>query len=230
VGNIGIGGALAAHVDVPANRVLAIPDDMDLAEAALVEPVAVAVHALTRISRPNHGIIVMGAGPIGLLTALVAKSQGIKPITIMDIQESRLTAARELAIDFAFNSDDRDLSVSVGRIYPDGPGAIFDCAAAADTLNQALHLARKGTSVVLEGVPEGPITLDAILIQDRELSIVGTLMYRITDFKKAIDLIYQKQIPVGRLITRKVKFEDVPSVFQQLVHNPGLAIKVLVKI
>ncbi len=62
--------------------------------------------------------------------------------------------------------------------------------AISQTVNQALHFARKGTAVILEGVPEGPLTLDAILIQDRELSLIGTLMYRVGDFKTAIDLIY----------------------------------------
>lgn len=231
VGNIGIEGALAGYVDVPAGRILRIPEDMDLAEAALVEPVAVAVHALNRSSDiPDLGVIVMGAGPIGLLTALVAKSQGIGPVTIIDIQESRLAVALELGIDFAIDSCNQDLVATIKHIYPDGAGAIFDCVAIPETLNQALRLARKGSTVVLEGVPVGPMMLDAILVQDRELSIVGTLMYQLPDFQKAIDLIYQKQIPLSRVITREVNFDDVPSVFWQLVHEPGRDIKVLVKI
>ncbi len=118
VGNIGLDGALATFLDVPSSRILPIPTDMDLSQAALVEPAAVAIHALSRIPTPDQGMIVMGAGPIGLLTALLVKAQGISPVTILDILDDRLSIAQELGVDFALNSRASDLADTIESLYP----------------------------------------------------------------------------------------------------------------
>ncbi len=229
IGNVGLNGALSHYVDVPARSVVPIPPDMDLARAALVEPTAVAVHALKRMVYEEGGLVIIGAGPIGLLTALVAKAQGIDPVSILDIRDGRLRAAQNLGLDNVLKSTDSDLVEKIYTIHPDGPGAVYDCVAVSTTINLALNVARKGTSVVLAGVPEDPLNMDAILIQDRELTVVGTLMYNVLDFQEAIELIYRNRIPDG-IVTKIVPFEDVPGVFSQLAQDPGEDIKVLIKI
>ena len=229
IGNVGLNGALSNYMDVPAHSVIPIPSDMDLARAALVEPTAVAIHALKRVTHDEGGLVIIGAGPIGLLTALVAKAQGISPLSILDIRDGRLRAAQSLGLDNVLKSTDADLVERIHTIHPDGPGAVYDCVAVTETINLALNVARKGTSVVLAGVPEGPLNMEAVFIQDRELSVVGTLMYNLADFQEAIDLIYRNRIP-DSIVTKIASFEDVPHVFAQLAQDPGEDIKVLIKI
>lgn len=229
VGNIGLSGALAEYIDVPCNRVLEIPDSMTLSNAALVEPTAVAIHALRKV-RQEGGVMVIGAGPIGLLTALVAKALGLDPVGIVDVRQDRLDAARTVGFTHLYNSQEPQIIQDIRNTYPDGPSAIFDCVAVSDTLNLALHVARKGSPIILEGVPEGPLTLDAVYIQDRELQIFGTLMYQIPDLQDAIRLIDEEAIPTHQLITRQVPFQAVPETFQQLSRGRSHDIKVLVAV
>lgn len=230
VGNIAIPGAFAHYLDVPVDRLLSVPPDMPLVDAALVEPTAVAVHALKRIATYPEGIVVIGAGPIGLVTALVAKARGIRRIAILDVREPRLARARELGIEWTLNSRSDDVHAALQDWFPNGPDGVFDCVAIPETVNLALREARKGSTIVLEGVPEGPMTVDAILIQDRELRLLGTLMYQIPDFEEAIDLVQQGAIASAKLVSRIVALEEVPSAFAKLAQDPGEDLKVLVKI
>ncbi len=230
IGNIGIAGALARYIDVPTDRLLKIPPSMSLAEAALVEPTAVAIHALGRTPLHQAGVVVMGAGPIGMITALVAQAYAVGPVTIMDIRPDRLAMARRLGIDSVIHSEDPDREHKLQAVYPQGSDAVFDCVAKPSTVNLALRIARKGSAIVLVGVPEGPLLMDAIFIQDRELQLVGTLMYQVQDFERAIQLISRpKGLQVLDLVTRKVGFESVPQTFRQLLDGSRSDLKVLVE-
>ncbi len=228
VGNVGADGALAEYLDVPATRVVPLPHDMALDLAALVEPTAVAVHAVRRVLPLTRGAVVLGAGPIGLLTALTVKAMGFEPVLITDVRSARLKMSRALGL--SHTADPHSAPKMARTLFSDGPDAVFDCVAVSDTVNQALDLARKGTAVVLVGVPEEPLWIDAIKIQDRELSLVGTLMYQRQDFETAIDLIYRQQIPAQKLITRVVPFDQVPDAFRRLVDDPQDDVKVLIKV
>lgn len=230
IGNIGHHGALAERVDVPVDRLIALPSTFPLDVAALVEPTAVAVHALRRITSLDGGLVIMGAGPIGMLTGLVAKAIGISPILAVDIRAERLQQAQQLGIDYGVNPREEFVPALVRSRCPDGPAAVLDCVATSATLNMALEIARKGTSIVLVGVPEGPLNVDAVKIQDRELSVVGTLMYQRTDFESAIDLLHGEKIPGRALISRIVPFDKVALAYEQLVTNSGQDMKVLIKI
>ena len=230
VGNIAIPGAFAHYLDVPVDRLLPVPPDMPLADAALVEPTAVAVHALKRVASYPEGIVVIGAGPIGMVTALVAKARGVRRIALLDVREDRLARARELGIEWTLNSRSEDVHAALEEWYPNGPDAVFDCVAIPETVNLALREARKGSTIVLEGVPEGPMTVDAILIQDRELRLLGTLMYQIPDFEEAIGLVQRGDISSAKLVSRIVDLESVPSTFAELAQGSSEDLKVLVKI
>lgn len=230
IGNIGVEGALAELIDVPADRLVVVPKGMDLMVAALVEPTAVSVHAINRVGMVTGGVVVIGGGPIGLLTALIAKAKGIGPVLLMDIRPSRIEMARTLGIDVVINSSISEELQIVSTIFPHGPGAVFDCVASSATLNLALDLARNGTAIVLEGVPEDALTIDAVKIQDRELSLVGTLMYQRGDFEQAIAMLSDNLIPGRELITEIVGFTQVKSVFDRLIHNPTDEMKTLVQI
>lgn len=230
VGNIGIAGAFSRYVDIPADRILKIPETINLAQAALVEPTAVAIHALDRAPLHQAGVVVIGAGPIGMITALVAKAHKTGPVTIMDIRPDRLAMAQRLGIDSVIHSEDPARESRLQAIYPDGPDAVFDCVAVTSAVNLAVRIARKGSTIVLVGVPAGSVTLDAIFIQDRELQLVGTLMYQVQDFERAIQLISQPgTLPVLDLVSRKISFEDVPQGFRQLLDRSRNDLKILVE-
>lgn len=228
IGNVGADGAFASTLDVPEDRLVPLPEGFDLALAALVEPTAVAVHALNRLSTRRGSLVVLGAGPIGLLTALTADARGFAPLILADIRPGRLALARELGLEHTVDLGRDALPAYLERLLPDGPDGVIDAVAVESTLNLALEVARKGTAIVLEGVPEEPLRIDAIKIQDRELSLTGTLMYQREDFTDAVALLARGRIPAARLITEVVAFNDLPDAFRRLVHQPQDAMKVLV--
>ena len=96
----------------------------------------------------------------------------------------------------------------------------MDCVAPSAPLNMALEVARKGTPIVWAGVPEGPLNVDAVKIPDRELSIMGTLMYQQTDFEAAIELLHSGKISARALISRILPFDDAAIAYEQLVSQP----------
>lgn len=230
IGNIGLGGALAELMDVPVDRLVTLPDSMDLALAALVEPTAVSVHAVQRVGTAQGGVVVIGGGPIGLLTALTAKAKRLGPVLLMDIRPSRRQMAWALGIDVVVDPTVAEDITRGLQVFGDGPGAVFDCVATSSTVNMALEIARKGSSIVLEGVPEEALTLDAVKIQDRELSLIGTLMYQRKDFEEAIGLLTRDEIPARELVTEISDFNEVSSLFERLAHHPTNEMKVLVKV
>ncbi len=229
IGNVGAAGALAEELVVPMQNVLALPAAVNLKAGALVEPLAVAVHALRRADLVGGQALVIGAGPIGLLTGLAGRALGMTSVAITDVRPARLQLAAALGL-HPIDASLRGWQQAVGSLWDDGADAIFDCVATTVTANAALALARQGSTVVLVGVPEEPLELDAIKIQDNELDFKGSAMYRRDDFSTALRLLENRGVDVNPLITAVLPWAQVDDAFRRLVHDPGDAVKVLIRV
>lgn len=224
-------GALAEYLAVPAAKALPLPDSLSWDQAALVEPLAVAVHAV-RMARlqPGANVLILGAGTIGLMVLQAAKALGAGRVVITDLIERRLALALRLGAVRAVNPHQADLAHVLEETFgPPRADIIFECVGVAATAREAVRVARKGTRIVLAGVFEEEVPLNLGLVQDRELELVGTLMYAGDDFPTAIRLVERGQVKVEPLITHRFPLDRAAEAFAA-ADDRERALKVLVEI
>jgi L-iditol 2-dehydrogenase len=225
------GGAAQEFFAVDAEKVLKIADNVSLDQAAMVEPVSVAVHALSRAGDDLKGknVLVLGAGTIGNLVAQVAKASGAKAAMITDISDYKLDKAKECGIDFVVNPNKEGLSEAILRDFgPDRADLILECVGVQETITQAVLNARKGTTIVVVGVFGEKPQVDLGLVQDRELNLVGTMMYQKRDYERAIELVASGKLCLDEMITHHFPFEHYLDAYQTIEEAEGNIMKVMV--
>lgn len=227
------GGAAQEFFAVDADKVLKLPDHVSLDQAAMVEPISVAVHALARAKEDlrDKQVLVLGAGTIGNLVAQVAKASGAKRVMITDISEYKLNMAKACGIDFAFNPNQEDLGQAILRDFgPDQADLILECVGVQETITQAVGHARKGTTIVVVGVFGKKPEVDLGLVQDRELSLVGTLMYQKRDYARAIELVAGGKLCLDQMITHRFSFDEYLKAYETIEASKGHYMKVMIEL
>ena len=225
------GGAAQEYVAVDADKVLKVPENVTLDQAAMVEPISVAVRALSRAGEDLQGknVLVLGAGTIGNLVAQVARAYGAKAVMATDISDYKLDKAKECGIDFVVNPDKEDLSEAILRDFgPDRADLILECVGVQETVTQAIENARKGTTIVVVGVFSEKLEVDLGLVQDRELSLVGTLMYQKRDYQRAIELVASGKLSLDAMITHRFPFEHYLDAYQTIEEAKDNIMKVMI--
>jgi 2-desacetyl-2-hydroxyethyl bacteriochlorophyllide A dehydrogenase len=207
-------GAMAEAFTAPASRFHRVPDGMTWTEAALVEPMSTATHA-TRIAGDLRGtmVVVLGAGSIGLMTMLAAKAAGASIVAISDPLEGKRRHAIELGAATAFDPMSPHFIGAVRESLPHRPDVVFDCVAGQASITQAIALAEKGGSVIVIGVPRGPVEIPLHVVQDREIRIQGSAMYVAEDVQRAIDLIGDHTVDAQRMVTATFPLERAAEAF-----------------
>ncbi|MHA1170611.1 MAG: zinc-dependent alcohol dehydrogenase, partial [Candidatus Heimdallarchaeota archaeon] len=179
-----------------ANRILKLPDEMSYEQGAMIEPMAVACGVFTKTDDLSGlNVVVLGAGPIGNLTAQTAKALGAKSVLITDVSDFRLEIAKKVGIDHTINPLKQDLSEEIVKAFgPDKADLIIECVGINQTIDDAITNARKGTDIVLVGVFGDKPVVDLGTVQDRELRLIGMLMYQTKEYLKAIELVNSGKI------------------------------------
>lgn len=219
-------GGMAEYVKVPADVVIPIPKEIALKSAAFIEPIAVAVHAVSRASvKQGDTAVVFGAGTIGLNVAAVLRLLGLKKIIVAETNPFRLQMIRELGFD-ALDSINEDVVKRI-KDYTDGVGAdvVFDCAAhpaVAAVLTQVVRV--KGT-IEIVGSYKRPVEFPLLDVEFKELNIVGTRVYKKEDFERAVELL-NSDFPFETLITHVYPVAQAKQGFE-LLATGGDAIKVM---
>jgi L-iditol 2-dehydrogenase len=223
-------GTAQEYYAADADKVLKIPDGITLDHAAMIEPIAVAVHALGRGGDvAGKNVLVLGAGTIGNLVAQSAKALGAEASMVTDLQDYRLEKALACGIDFAINPTSEDLSAAIARDFgPDRADLILECVGAQETIDDAIDNARKGTTIVVVGVFGEKPRVDLGLVQDRELSLVGTLMYQKPDWGTAIELVAGGKMHLDPMVTHHVPFDEFLSAYELIEAARGESLKVMV--
>ena len=221
-------GALQENCNVPVSTLVGLPQGLSLRDAALVEPVAVAVHDVRR-SELGAGdkAVVIGAGPIGVLIATVATAYGAE-VVVAEIDPNRRAAAEEMGL----RTLDPSAVDQVAWVeeWTDGVGAdvVFEVSGAAAAVLNATSLVRVRGTLVVVAIHAQPRPIDLHRLFWRELRILGARVYERRDFERAIELIDDGTIPAQKLITRIVPLGDVASAFETL--ESGRAMKILVEV
>jgi L-iditol 2-dehydrogenase len=224
------GGAAQEYFALPAENVLKLPENMTLDEAAFIEPVS--VHAVKRGGgAEGKRVVVLGAGPIGNLTAQVARASGAKAVMITDISPYKLEKAHKCGIEFAVNTGKEKLGDAILRDFgPDKADLILECVGVEATMTDAVQYARKGTTIVVVGVFGKKPQVDLGLVQDRELSLVGTLMYMRPDYERAIELVAAGKIQLGEMITHRFPFDRYLDAYHAIEAAKGEYLKVMIEL
>jgi L-iditol 2-dehydrogenase len=224
-------GAAQDFFKVDKNLVVRLPEGMTYEEGAMVEPVAVAVHALSKAGRiRGRKVLVLGAGMIGNLTAQAAKAMGARSVMITDLADYRLKIARECGVDHAVNVSKAELSAYLEKYFGGSKAdVIFECVGEGKTINQAITLARKGSDIIVVGVFHDKPKVDVGLVQDRELRLIGSLMYKAEDYAGAIKLIRFKKISLKPLMSRTFSFKDFPKAYKYIETSRNRVMKVFIQ-
>jgi L-iditol 2-dehydrogenase len=224
------GGTAQDYFAVDAARVLKVPDDFDLDFAAMIEPISVGVHAVRRAGDvTGKNVVVLGAGTIGNLVAQVARAMGARAVLITDVNDFKVQKARDCGFEHAVNTTEESLGDAIARAFgPDKADLILECVGAEATITAAIESARKGTTIVIVGVFGHKPEINLGLVQDRELSLVGTLMYQQTDYEKAIELATAGKLHLQELITARYPFERYLDAYQAIEAAHGASLKVMI--
>ena len=217
---------------VDAEKVLALPEEMSFDEGAMLEPLAVAVHAVRRFGEiEGADVAILGAGPIGNLVAQAAKGLGARRVLITDVSDYRLELAKQCGADVAVNTRNKDFGEALVETFgPDKADVIYDCAANDITMGQAIKYARKGSTIILVGVYAGMAKVDLAVLNDHELDLNTTMMYRQEDFEGAIQLVKEGKIRLQPLMSKHFAFQDFLSAYQYIDANCETTMKVLIDI
>lgn len=182
------------------------------------------------ISLLGESCVIFGAGPIGLLCLQAAKAAGAGCIIVVEVAEKRLEKARELGATLVLNGRDENIVQQI-KSYTNGlgPNVYFDAAGVQSTFTTGIASLRRGGRAVLLAIFEKPLLLNAMDLVLREISIKGVVAYRHL-FPKVIQLIDSKKMDVEKIITKKIKLDDiVKDGFEALLHDPS-EIKILVDV
>jgi L-iditol 2-dehydrogenase len=223
-------GAGQDYFPVKADMTLKLPDLVTLDQAAMVEPVSVAVHALRRFGpMPGAHVLVLGAGTIGSLVGQCARALGAAKVMITDVSEYKLDFARCCGFERAVNTQKEDLGQAIQEYFGVRKAdVILECVGVQPTITQAVQLARKGSTIVVVGVFGQKPVVDLGLVQDRELSLVGTLMYQKCDYEVAIQLVAGGKLCLDQMITHRFDFKDYLKAYETIEASGGDYLKVMI--
>ena len=222
IGCGGPAGGLAEYAVVGADRLWRLPESLPTETGALVEPLAVALHALDVGGvRPDDPVAVVGAGPIGVLTALALRARGITRVAVVEPN-----AARRERLDLpAFGIDGVHENVLAALGGP--PRVVFECAGHPSAPGLALELVAPSGIVVLLGVLDEPVPVSQLLLMVKEAQLRASFCYRPASFDEAVGLLADGAVAVDRLVTARRPLAEAPAVLDALA-TPGTAdLKVL---
>jgi len=218
-------GAYAEYVAVPEENVYVLPENLSFGEGALSEPFACAVHVCRLVNvSPADRMLIVGAGPIGLLTLRTAIIFGLSEIVVMDLNDERLEIARELGgitirslEELSEGSTDSSFDVAV------------DAVGADVTRQQCIEATRPGGRVVFSGLHEAESTLPVNLTVRNELHLQGSFGYTPVDFELALQWLSEGRIDLTPWIMHASLVEG-GACFEKLLTDPGKVAKILFEV
>ncbi|KAJ0042715.1 hypothetical protein Pint_17363 [Pistacia integerrima] len=226
-------GSLAHKVVHPANLCFKLPENVSLDEGAMCEPLSVGVHACRRATvGPETNVLIMGSGPIGLVTLLAARAFGAPRIVIVDVDGHRLSIAENLGADATVQVStlEEDAGAEVVKIQNAMGSDIdvsFDCVGFNKTMSTALAATRSGGKVCLIGLAKSEMTVPLTPAAAREVDVIGIFRYRNT-WPLCLEFLRTGKIDVKPLITHRFGFsqKEVEDAFETSAQG-GNAIKVM---
>lgn len=227
-----VNGTFCEYVVHPAHFTYPIAPEVSFEEAALVEPFAVGMYAVHRAqAKPGDVALVLGSGPIGLVTIQALCVRGVTEIIAVDVVEKRLEKAKELGAKHVVNAASEDtreavLALTEGR----GADVVFETAGSVQTAQLTVELAKRGGKVVLVGLPSAThFDFGIIKILDKELDVLGVFRYA-NMYKGCVDLLNSRRVNLKTLITHRFPLEKTQEALLFAHEHKTESIKVVVNL
>lgn len=221
-----VDGGMAEYFCHPADMLLKVPDDMPWDIIPLAEPLTIALHGIHRLNlKAGEHIAINGAGPIGLLAAMVALHYGAEPIMI-DLVKERLDFAKSLGVRYTINLREEDLVEKV-REYTNGRMAecVMEASGANSAIRATLDIVSHAGRIALTGWPKQETPIPTDMITRKEVDVRGARTSA-GEFPEAIDLIYHQKVDARRILTKVISIDEAPETIRDIEKNPGNYMKV----
>ncbi|GIV18543.1 MAG: sorbitol dehydrogenase [Armatimonadota bacterium] len=224
-------GAMQERIAHPAHLLEPVPDTLSDAEAVLLEPLAIALHAvdLGKV-RTGTSAAILGCGTLGLCVLMILEQMGIHPLFCTDLLEHRLNLARELGADEVVHAAQTDV-VAEARRFTSGRGFdyVFECAGVDDTQWQTAQIAAPGAKCLIIGTnPAGHVRLEGSAARRKGLSVLMVRRSRLT-LKRAMTLVVQGRVPLSRLATHIFPMAQCQQAFDTAVEYRDGVVKAFVR-
>jgi len=228
---IGLGqshGAYADYVKLGSSSGFRLPNTVSFREGAMVEPLAVGLHAVDMARLPRGAtVLVVGAGPVGLATILWAKFLGARHVIVSEMADVRKAMAARFGATEAIDPT-LPLTPQVEKIAGHGPDVIFECVGAPGMINATMMDAPRGCRIVVAGVCQQPDTIMPLMGIMKELELQFVLGYRPADFDYVIAMIASDRVDVAPMITDVIGLDALPAAFEAL-RKPSHQCKVMLE-
>lgn len=221
-----VDGGMAEYFCHPADMLLKVPDDMPWDIIPLAEPLTIALHGIHRLNlKAGEHIAINGAGPIGLLAAMVALHYGAEPIMI-DLVKERLDFAKSLGMRYTINLREEDLVEKVSE-YTNGRMAecVMEASGANSAIRATLDIVSHAGRIALTGWPKQETPIPTDMITRKEVDVRGARTSA-GEFPEAIDLIYHQKVDARRILTKVISIDEAPETIRDIEKNPGNYMKV----
>lgn len=224
-------GCLARYFKHTADLCFKLPEDVSQEEGAIIEPLAVGVHACRRAKVTlGSSVLICGAGPVGLVCLLSAKAMGATSILITDIKVNRLQTAKLMGADYTLLVKDETpevLAKKVAQVMGCMPEITLECSGVEDSIRTGIFGTRSGGVLMMVGIGAAEVKLPIVNAAVREVDIMGVYRY-INCYPIAIDMIAKGLIDVKPLITHRFKFNEYKKAFETFKNGSDGAIKCII--
>lgn len=225
-------GSLMNYIAFPENMCFKLPDNITTKEGALVEPLAVGMHAAMQGNvRLGDSVVILGAGTIGLVTLLACKAYGATEVTVVDVLPKRLEYAKKLGATTVLNAAEVDVFTEIDKLTgKKGVDIVIETAGSARTISQTPYLVKNGGTIVLVGLaPQDIIEFNFAKIMAKEAQIKSVFRYR-NIYPTAIKAIAKGIIDISGIVTHEFDFEDSAKAFDYVINNKQDVVKAVIKI
>lgn len=225
----GLHGGGSEYFAVDEAQIIKLNDDVKPGDAAMIEPLAVAVHNIRRVpSIEGKNVLVMGAGTIGNLTAQAAQLFGANSVVVFDINEARVNIAKNCGIDAYDLKQIKNISEIIEMFGEKKADVSFECVGKEKPLNDCIDNTQRGGDIIVPGVYGADPTVKMIKVQDCELNVTGSLMYTWDDYYKSVELVEKSLVKLFELQTHILPFSKWLDGYHLLKDGNSGAQKVMI--
>jgi (R,R)-butanediol dehydrogenase/meso-butanediol dehydrogenase/diacetyl reductase len=213
------GGGYAEYALTRPNQCIKLPHEVSLADGAIIEPLAVALHGVN-LSGLQKGdkVLVLGAGPIGLAVAFWAKRMAAARVAVQDIAEFHERRALDMGAD-VFVVDPADPIGSAERALGGKADVVFECVGVPGLIEQAVSQVRPRGTILLLGLCTRPDTFNSFAMLSKEVRLVTSAFFTVPEYRTSLDALAEGAIEPRLLVTDTISLADTPEVFESLKHR-----------
>ena len=223
-----VDGAYAEYFLLSESSMLAVPDGLPTEAAALVEPLAIGIHAVNRarLDEADAGLVI-GCGPIGLAVIVALRMRGVETIVASDLSPRRRLLAKEMGASIVVDAAQESVFAAIPHSAQHAPALVFECTGVSGLIAQAVDLAPSRSEIVVAGIAHGAESFTPMTAISKELSLHFASFYSESEFCSAIDALSSGEVPWQSWITGKVDLHGVADAFDQL-RDPEQHAKILI--